>query len=233
MGMVTLKQCHSYPLLKWLQSLGNKMFNIWVASTEIWCYNHQAPILGSASQNILLVPTPPNFSSTKSFGSSGWEVQSTPSLQPSSSVNMSVSVGGKLWITHVGVSQYSFVTRIDFRLGLGLGVALGLLSAARSSIHSFSCVRSEFLIFLSPSTTSAHAGCSHWYGQTSSGVTSFSMQQSTCTEWHKKTGTFGKKTNKNWWNSRKKKNYWQKLNHYNLPFKRQQSKLSMFENYVL
>ena len=31
----------------------------------------------------------------------------------------------------------------------------------------------------------------------------------------------------------KKKKYWQKLNHYNLPFKRQLSKLSVFENYVL
>ena len=30
-----------------------------------------------------------------------------------------------------------------------------------------------------------------------------------------------------------KKIYWQKLNHYNLPFKRQYSILSMFENYVL
>ena len=35
----------------------------------------------------------------------------------------------------------------------------------------------------------------------------------------KKTGTF-EKPNKNWRNPRKK-NYWQKLNHYNLPFKRQ------------
>ena len=39
------------------------------------------------------------------------------------------------------------------------------------------------------------------------------------TEWHKKTGTF-EKPNKNWRNPRKK-NYWRKLNHYNLPFKRQ------------
>jgi len=36
------------------------------------------------------------------------------------------------------------------------------------------------------------------------------------TEWHKKTGTF-EKPNKNWRNPRKK-NYRQKLNHYNLPF---------------
>ena len=33
-------------------------------------------------------------------------------------------------------------------------------------------------------------------------------------------GNFKKKTNKNWRNPRKK-NYWQKLNQYNLPFKRQ------------
>ena len=39
------------------------------------------------------------------------------------------------------------------------------------------------------------------------------------TGWHKKTGTF-EKPNKNWRNPRKKI-YWQKLNHYNLPFKRQ------------
>ena len=39
------------------------------------------------------------------------------------------------------------------------------------------------------------------------------------TERHKKTGTF-EKPNKNWRNPRKKI-YWQKLNHYNLPFKRQ------------
>ena len=39
------------------------------------------------------------------------------------------------------------------------------------------------------------------------------------TEWQKKTGTF-EKPNKNWRNPRKKI-YWQKLNHYNLPFKRQ------------
>ena len=39
------------------------------------------------------------------------------------------------------------------------------------------------------------------------------------TEWYKKTGTF-ENPNKNWRNSRKKI-YWQKLNHYNLPFKRQ------------
>ena len=38
------------------------------------------------------------------------------------------------------------------------------------------------------------------------------------TEWHKKTETF-EKPNKNWRNPRKKI-YWQKLNHYNLPFKR-------------
>ena len=37
--------------------------------------------------------------------------------------------------------------------------------------------------------------------------------------WHKKTGTF-ENPNKNWRNPRKK-NYGQKLNHYNLPFKRQ------------
>ena len=37
--------------------------------------------------------------------------------------------------------------------------------------------------------------------------------------WHKKIGTF-EKPNKNWRNPRKKI-YWQKLNHYNLPFKRQ------------
>jgi len=36
------------------------------------------------------------------------------------------------------------------------------------------------------------------------------------TGWHKKTGTF-EKPNKNWRNPRKKM-YWQKLNHYNLPF---------------
>ena len=40
-----------------------------------------------------------------------------------------------------------------------------------------------------------------------------------CTGWHKKTGTF-EKPNKNWRNPRKKV-YWQKLNHYNLPFKGQ------------
>ena len=39
------------------------------------------------------------------------------------------------------------------------------------------------------------------------------------TGWHKKKGTF-EKPNKNWRNPRKKI-YWQKLNHYNLPFKRQ------------
>ena len=39
------------------------------------------------------------------------------------------------------------------------------------------------------------------------------------TEWHKKKGTL-EKPNKNWRNPRKK-NYWQKLNHYNLHFKRQ------------
>ena len=39
------------------------------------------------------------------------------------------------------------------------------------------------------------------------------------TEWHKKTGTF-EKLKKNWRNPRNK-NYWQKLNHYNLLFKRQ------------
>jgi len=38
-------------------------------------------------------------------------------------------------------------------------------------------------------------------------------------EWHKKTGTF-EKPNKNWINPRKKI-YWQRFNHYNLPFKRQ------------
>jgi len=37
-----------------------------------------------------------------------------------------------------------------------------------------------------------------------------------CTGWHKKTGTF-EKPNKNWRNPRKKM-YWQKMNHYNLPF---------------
>jgi len=36
------------------------------------------------------------------------------------------------------------------------------------------------------------------------------------TGWHKKTGT-SEKPNKNWRNPRKKI-YWQKLNHYNLPF---------------
>ena len=40
----------------------------------------------------------------------------------------------------------------------------------------------------------------------------------TDTEWHKKRGTF-EKPNKNWINPRKKI-YWQKFNHYNLPFKR-------------
>ena len=39
------------------------------------------------------------------------------------------------------------------------------------------------------------------------------------TEWHKNTGTF-EKPNKKWRNPRKKI-YWQKLNHYNLPFKRE------------
>ena len=39
------------------------------------------------------------------------------------------------------------------------------------------------------------------------------------TGWHKKAGTLIK-PNKNWRNPRKKI-YWQKLNHYNLPFKRQ------------
>ena len=39
------------------------------------------------------------------------------------------------------------------------------------------------------------------------------------TGWHKKTGTF-ENPNKNWRNPRKNI-YWQKLNHYNLPFKRQ------------
>jgi len=42
------------------------------------------------------------------------------------------------------------------------------------------------------------------------------MQVFVYTEWHKKTGTF-EKPNKNWRNLRKKM-YWQKLNHYNLPF---------------
>jgi len=37
-----------------------------------------------------------------------------------------------------------------------------------------------------------------------------------CTGWHKKTGTL-EKPNKNWRNQRKNI-YWQKLNHYNLPF---------------
>jgi len=36
------------------------------------------------------------------------------------------------------------------------------------------------------------------------------------TGWHKKMGTF-EKPNRNWRNPRKKM-YWQKLNHYNLPF---------------
>ena len=45
----------------------------------------------------------------------------------------------------------------------------------------------------------------------------FLLQHST--GWHKKTRTF-EKPNKNWRNPRKK-NYWQKMNHYNLPFKRQ------------
>ena len=45
------------------------------------------------------------------------------------------------------------------------------------------------------------------------------IMQYNYTEWHKKNGNF-EKPNKNWRNPRKK-NYWQKLNHYNLPFKRQ------------
>ena len=45
------------------------------------------------------------------------------------------------------------------------------------------------------------------------------VNQTFNTEWHKKKGTF-EKPNKNWRNPRKKI-YWQKLNHYNLPFKRQ------------
>jgi len=47
-------------------------------------------------------------------------------------------------------------------------------------------------------------------------LVSFNIKISICTWWHKKTGTF-EKTNKNWRNPRKKI-YWQKLNHYNLPF---------------
>ena len=47
----------------------------------------------------------------------------------------------------------------------------------------------------------------------------FSMSSIIDIRWYKKTGTF-EKPNKNWRNPRKK-NYWQKLNHYNLPFKRQ------------
>jgi len=42
------------------------------------------------------------------------------------------------------------------------------------------------------------------------------MKQHIYTQWHKKTGTF-EKPNKYWRNPRKKI-YWQKLNHYNLPF---------------
>ena len=53
----------------------------------------------------------------------------------------------------------------------------------------------------------------------------------TSTGWHKETGTF-ENSNINWRNPRKNI-YLQKLNHYNLPFKRQYSKLSVFENYVL
>ena len=46
-----------------------------------------------------------------------------------------------------------------------------------------------------------------------------------------KNGNFWKTQQK--FKKAKKKKYWQKLNHYNLPFKRQYSKLSIFENYVL
>ena len=41
----------------------------------------------------------------------------------------------------------------------------------------------------------------------------------TYTEWHKKNGNFWKTQHK--LKKSKEKNYWQKLNHYNLPFKRQ------------
>jgi len=53
-------------------------------------------------------------------------------------------------------------------------------------------------------------------GQRYSYETSAIFSLSRGTEWHKKTGTF-EKPNKNWRNPRKKI-YWQKLNHYNLPF---------------
>jgi hypothetical protein len=35
-------------------SLGEKISNMWIAYSEICCYNHGAPILGSAQQNISL-----------------------------------------------------------------------------------------------------------------------------------------------------------------------------------
>ena len=62
-----------------------------------------------------------NFSSTKSFGLSGWVVKSTPSSQSPPSVNLSDS-----WVANSQseVSEsvfYSFVTHAwTFFLGLGL-----------------------------------------------------------------------------------------------------------------
>ena len=71
--------------------------------------------------------------------------------------------------------------------------------------------------------TSQHNFCSQDIGLLTAynikTLQNFNIRGSPYTRWHKKTGNIWKTQQK--LKKSKKKNYWQKLNHYNLPFKRQ------------
>ena len=123
-----------------------------------------------------------NFSSTKSFGLSGWVMKSTPSSQSPSPVNLSDS-----WVvkSESDVSEsvlYSFVTHVrTFFLGLGLGVPLVLLLAAVSWIPSFWGVRITIIYFpYSRPPLLRTLGAVIGYGWASSRVTFFSKELPTC-----------------------------------------------------
>ena len=95
-----------------------------------------------------------NFSSTKSFGLSGWVVKSTPSSKsPCQIVRFVRFVGGAFWIRGVGVCLTQFCNIcLNFLSwfgtpGLDLGVPLRLLFAAEFWIPSFWGVRVTILYF--------------------------------------------------------------------------------------
>jgi hypothetical protein len=135
------------------------MPNMWVAYTEIWCYNHQAPFHGSPQQNIslfslLLISAVQNC--LKWLGNAVYTIFTVVFLCKFVSF-----MGGQIWIRHGRVCCIQFCnTCFDFLPKVGIGSrTCSSLGSNILNMFLLKCQSQNSLFSLQLSTTCAYTGC--------------------------------------------------------------------------